>query len=347
SGRPRQRQSGTGGRSSTGNSSSGSTGSNPRLVAVQPFSQRQYHQYHRRPQQQPAMRQQVLPFNNNNVLSPSGAASDAASADGGSGAANERPVRLELLLDLPPCPLEVASQHAWNPADRSLNVLVKADDCLTLHRQPVAQSTDCIRSLCSYSRGLHAWEICWPVKQRGTHAVVGVATAKCPLHCVGYHSLLGSNAESWGWDLGRGRLQHESGRLPTQQYPVVPHGAETEPLQVPDTFIMVLDMDEGSLSFVVDGQFLGVAFRGLKGKQLFPCVSAVWGHCEIRLRYLNGLEPEPLPLMLLCRSVIRKQLQAAAQAGKPGLAGADSLPLPLTVKDFLLYRDRRAARPDW
>ena len=53
---------------------------------------------------------------------------------------------------------------------------------------------------------------------------------------------------------------------------------------------VVLDMDEGTLSFVVDGQYLGVAFRGLKGKKLFPIVSAVWGHCEITMKYIGGLD---------------------------------------------------------
>lgn len=48
-------------------------------------------------------------------------------------------------------------------------------------------------------------------------------------------------------------------------------------------------MEEGTLSFVVEGMYLGVAFRGLKGKKLHPIVSAVWGHCEITIRYLGGL----------------------------------------------------------
>lgn len=51
-------------------------------------------------------------------------------------------------------------------------------------------------------------------------------------------------------------------------------------------------MDEGTLSFVVDGQYLGVAFRGLKGRKLFPIVSAVWGHCEITMKYIGGLDRE-------------------------------------------------------
>ena len=49
-------------------------------------------------------------------------------------------------------------------------------------------------------------------------------------------------------------------------------------------------MDEGTLSFEVEGQYLGVAFRGLKGKKLYPIVSAVWGHCEITIRYIGGLD---------------------------------------------------------
>lgn len=63
-----------------------------------------------------------------------------------------------------------------------------------------------------------------------------------------------------------------------------------ETLVVPDEFLMVLDMDEGTLSFVVDGQYLGVAFSGLKGKKIYPVVSAVWGHCEITMKYYGGLD---------------------------------------------------------
>jgi SPRY domain-containing SOCS box protein 1/4 len=53
---------------------------------------------------------------------------------------------------------------------------------------------------------------------------------------------------------------------------------------------VVLDMDEGTLSFVVEGQYLGVAHRGLRGKKLHPIVSAVWGHCEITMKYIGGLD---------------------------------------------------------
>ena len=61
---------------------------------------------------------------------------------------------------------------------RSYNIFVKDDDKLTFHRHPVAQSTDCIRGRVGYERGLHLFEITWPTRQRGTHAVVGVSTGK-------------------------------------------------------------------------------------------------------------------------------------------------------------------------
>lgn len=204
------------------------------------------------------------------------------------GAELGRPARLDQLLDMPEAGLAVQLRHAWNPEDRSLNVFVKDDDRLTFHRHPVAQSTDGIRGKVGHARGLHAWQIHWPARQRGTHAVVGVATARAPLHSVGYTALVGSDAESWGWDLGRSRLYHDGKNRPGVAYPAF-LGPE-EAFALPDSLLVVLDMDEGTLSFVVDGQYLGVAFRGLKGKKLYPVVSAVWGHCEVTMRYINGLD---------------------------------------------------------
>jgi len=52
----------------------------------------------------------------------------------------------------------------------------------------------------------------------------------------------------------------------------------------------MLDMDEGVLGFVVDGKYLGHACQGLRGKKLYVTVSAVWGHCEITMKYIGGLD---------------------------------------------------------
>ncbi|XP_044014625.1 uncharacterized protein LOC122856807 isoform X4 [Aphidius gifuensis] len=244
-----------------------------------------------------------------------------------------RPARLDVLLDMPPATRETQVHNGWNGEDRSLNIFVKEDDKLTFHRHPVAQSTDCIRGKIGYTKGLHVWEVQWSTRQRGTHAVVGVATAEAPLHSVGYQSLVGNNGLSWGWDLGRNKLYHDSKSNTGATYPALLKPDET--FVVPDKFLVVLDMDEGTLAFVVDGQYLGVAFRGLKGRKLHPIVSAVWGHCEITMRYVGGLDPEPLPLMDLCRRVVRQRI------GKNRLDKIQELNLPQAMKTYLLYRDRR------
>jgi len=242
------------------------------------------------------------------------------------------PPRLEYLLDMPHCSFATQILHSWNPDDRSLNIFVKEVDPLTLHRHPVAQSTDCIRTKMGYTKGIHLWELNWNSRQRGTHAIIGVASDKTALHCVGYQSLIGSNAESWGWDLGRNRACHNT-KASNQPPPVYPKMLKPdETFVVPDTFQMCLDMDEGTLSFLADGQYLGVAFRGLKGKKVFPIVSAVWGHCEITMKYINGLDPNPLPLADMCRRCIRQKI------GKHRLNEINKLELPNLIKNYLLFK---------
>merc|ERR1739838_1031241 len=243
------------------------------------------------------------------------------------------PTRLEMLMDMPRASKETQVKHSWNTEDRSLNIYVKDEDPMTFHRHPVAQSTDCIRSKVGYDAGLHVFEINWPSQQRGTHAVVGVGTLEAPLHSVGYQSLIGNNDQTWGWDLGRNKAYHDSNNKAGSTYPACL--APDETFQVPDKFYMVLDMDEGTMSFTVDGHYLGVAHRGIRGRKLYIVISAVWGHCEISMKYVNGLEPGPLPLMSLARLVIRQQV------GKDGIEEGDieQLNLPKTIKNYLHYRE--------
>ncbi|EGT40778.1 hypothetical protein CAEBREN_09030 [Caenorhabditis brenneri] len=200
-----------------------------------------------------------------------------------------RPERFDRIMHMPPPAQYIQEQHSWNPEDRSLNIFVKDEDKFTFHRHPVAQSTDCIRGKLGYSRGFHVWQIEWPERQRGTHAVVGVATKTAPLHATGYTALIGTTNESYGWDITRRECHHDSKNTMTWRYPF---GNSRDVYHVPDKFYCILDMDEGYMAFATDEEYLGVAFRNLKGKTLFPIVAAVWGHCEISMRYLGSLERE-------------------------------------------------------
>jgi len=243
------------------------------------------------------------------------------------------PQRVGILMDTPPVSREVAEEHSWNINDRSFNVVLKQDDPLTMRRHPVAQSTDCIRGKVGYNSGLHLWEVTWPIRQRGTHAVVGVATREAVLHCVGYQSLVGNTDHSWGWDLGRKKAYHNSAANGGTNYP--PSITHHHQWTVPDRFFMVLDMDSGNLGFAFGDQFLGWSHTGIKtGERVFPIVSTVWGHCEVKLAYRGGLEGGVVGLKELARNVIRKSLSRDAAEFS---AEIDQLGLPTRLKKYLKY----------
>jgi len=234
---------------------------------------------------------------------------------------------------MPPAELEEQRKHGWNKDDKSPNVYVKDDD-LWIHRYPVAQSTDGCRGKVGYSSGLHCWEITWNTRQRGTHAIIGIATRDAPLTCFGYRSLIGLTDDSWGWDITRNKLYH-GGKSHKYQRPSYPSFLDNDQvLDVPEKVKVVLDMDAGTLSFVASDQYLGVAFTGLKGKTLYPVVSSVWGNCEVGIRYINGLEPKPLSLSELCRRRVRKSMTTIDEQT------VDKLPVPHLIRSFILYRNR-------
>lgn len=61
--------------------------------------------------------------------------------------------------------------HAWNPNDCSRNIYIKRDG-FTLHRNPIARSTDGARGKIGFKRGRHCWEVWWQ-SPLGTVAVIG------------------------------------------------------------------------------------------------------------------------------------------------------------------------------
>lgn len=248
------------------------------------------------------------------------------------------PYRIQHILDKEPVWSDIQKLNSWSNEDRSTNIYIN-DDGITLHRQPVSQSTDSIRGKRGYRTGVHVWEIKWLSMQRGTHACVGVATKEAPLRKAGYQALVGGTAWSWGWDLGRNMLRHfDRPAIPVglehtnnennnhHSYPALPDKESN--FVVPDTFLMALDMDAGKLGFIADQQWLGWAFDGLRGLEVFPTVSCVWGHCEVTLKYIN-YSHEPLSLKELSRRGVRLTLNTTRSGA------INTLPLPLTLKRYL------------
>lgn len=105
----------------------------------------------------------------------------------------------------------------------------------------------------------------WPPEQRGTYAMVGVATALAPLESHGAGTL------------GRGSCTIRArGPMPPNIQPN---------LRV--RLLVVLDMEEETPAYATGGTHVGPAFRGWKGRTLYPAVNAVCGQCQVCISYLG------------------------------------------------------------
>lgn len=349
----------------------------------------------------------------------------------------EIPTRISELHEAEIMPSEDAAKLAWNENDASQNIIV-IENGTTLHRHPVAQSTDAIRGKMSYATGMHAIEFVWEHGQRGTHAVLGVCTKEMRLERPGYCSLIGNDNNGWGWDITRNRLFHNgamcragsnkpiknerenanTGRSQTRSQTAAlaaaaaaaasvssvssNHQASSKNLKsdkkqsknrdqrdrennsvnpamyescddstafypcMPDEFViparivMILDCDEGWMGFCADGRWLGIAFSTLKRHDvtgvkrlpgpLYPCVSCVWGNCEVSMKPLSSIPAKPLSLLEICRKSLWKN------SGGPcmGIQSTETMcrmiafsehcsgPIPKKLKYYLLAPTRQS-----
>uniref|UniRef100_A0A8C5JRP9 F-box/SPRY domain-containing protein 1 n=1 Tax=Junco hyemalis TaxID=40217 RepID=A0A8C5JRP9_JUNHY len=173
-----------------------------------------------------------------------------------------------------------AFHHAFSTNDCSRNVYIKKNG-FTLHRNPIAQSTDGARTKIGFSEGRHAWEVWWE-GPLGTVAVIGIATKRAPMQCQGYVALLGSDDQSWGWNLVDNNLLHNG-----EVNGSFPQCNNAPKYQIGERIRVILDMEDKTLAFERGYEFLGVAFRGLPKVCLYPAVSAVYGNTEVTLVYLG------------------------------------------------------------
>ncbi|VDD86347.1 unnamed protein product [Enterobius vermicularis] len=173
-----------------------------------------------------------------------------------------------------------AFTFAWNPLDSSRNNYLQTNG-FTVHRNPVAQSTDGIRGKKGVNSGMHAWEFVWE-GPLGTVACIGVATKYAALHCEGYIPLLGSDDQSWGWNLVDNVLFHNNEQISTY-----PHVNNPPKYQVGERIRMVLDCDQHILYFEKGSEFLGNAFYHLPPVKLFPAICGVYGNTEVTMVYVG------------------------------------------------------------
>ncbi|KAF4023394.1 hypothetical protein G4228_015002 [Cervus hanglu yarkandensis] len=157
----------------------------------------------------------------------------------------------------------------------------KLEDRLNALYNPIAQSTDGARTKIGFGEGRHAREVWWE-GPLGTVAVIGIATKRAPTQCQGYVALLGSDDQSWGWNLVDNNLLHNG-----EVNGSFPQCNNAPKYQIGERIRVILDMEDKTLAFERGYEFLGVAFRGLPKVCLYPAVSAVYGNTEVTLVYLG------------------------------------------------------------
>ncbi|KAG8310569.1 SPRY domain-containing SOCS box protein 4 [Homalodisca vitripennis] len=242
------------------------------------------------------------------------------------------PRRLKMMLETktPPATYQQQLTHAWNSQDCSENIYFKPKCPLTCFRSLPTGASDAVRGKVGFNQGIHFWAIQWPIELRGFHPMVGVATKDAPLKSEGINAIVGSNDQSWGWNLETLTLRHICNM--GADYPAV---IPSDEFEVPESFGVVLDMHEGTLGFVMhlygETRYLGHAFTGLRGKVLFPIISTSSVPCQITMTYIGGLDSEPRSLMELCRTVVIQSIGNVHLEDK-----VQKLYLPRKIAEYLL-----------
>ncbi|KAK2182650.1 hypothetical protein NP493_342g00022 [Ridgeia piscesae] len=156
-----------------------------------------------------------------------------------------------------------------------------------------SSGTAAVRGTQSMSNCQYFWEIKMTTPVYGTDMMVGVGTRNVDLDGFRHTfcSLLGKDADSWGLSY-YGRIQHK-GRF--QQVSGSRFGQ--------GSIIGVhLDMWHGTLSFYKNRMPLGVAYRGLCGKMLYPMVSSTAARSGMRIIKASSFQTS---LQFLCCQVLR------------------------------------------
>ena len=165
-----------------------------------------------------------------------------------------------------------------------------------------------------FTHGKHYWEVKLS-SVFGTSVMVGVCTKKAVLETGNYEfvDLLGRDEESWGLSY-KGKVWHGG---QSSKY--------CEPFYDSTVIGILLDMDEGTLSFYKNGESLGVAFCGIheKATELFPTASSTATLTEIELQHCSCRYET---LQDQCLMTIRKHVSDS---------NIDSLILPPTLQRSL------------
>lgn len=141
-------------------------------------------------------------------------------------------------------PLLQGAGTRWNAADKGTGVTLSNND-----KTSSSNKTSAVRSIFGASSGKWYFE----VTSSSDYAYIGVANASCVIS--GLSSGLYALANQWSLYVYAGR----------KQGPGIDSGYGTPATTTVSTIGVALDMDAGTISFIIRGANFGVAFSGLTG----------------------------------------------------------------------------------
>jgi hypothetical protein len=189
------------------------------------------------------------------------------------------PPKVQELLSRPPVARRIQTDNAWDPARCSRGVSFTAGG-MTCRRDDVGGISAAVRVRRPMTAGVHVWAVTWGTGAGGYCPTIGVGTDEATMdRNIGY------NDDSWGWHLENNYLYHGGRRVGSY-----PNNKDPGRYRLSDTFHLVLDMDEGTLSFVDGDEYLGVAVSGLRGRSLYVMASLRWVGGEVSIKYHGGCQ---------------------------------------------------------
>ena len=182
---------------------------------------------------------------------------------------------IQYLSDSKSISYSMARQHSWNNKYNN----VDQNNVFVIN---VSSLVEVSESQVVYSSGIHIWNINWPKSQRGFISTIGFIDSSTDILLMSPYLqrpwLL--NPFVYGWDLISNKLTSSWDSYP----PAINDIGRFKFKTAANSFQMCLDLDHGTLSFLVDGKFLGFAYDNLINKTLKPVIISS-AKAKIQMRY--------------------------------------------------------------
>lgn len=185
----------------------------------------------------------------------------------------------------------------WDNSSKSAASFLKHDQREVVFHVDYSCGTAAVRGNQLMGEDQYYWEVKMTTPVYGTDMMVGVGTMDLDLNKYRHKfcSLVGRDGDSWGLSY-TGMLHHKG------------HKLKYASKFGQGTIIGVhLDMWHGTLSFYKNRKPLGIAYRGLQGKKLYPVVSSTAARSGMKVIKCRSFKTS---LQFMCCQVLRTVIPA-------------------------------------